>query len=65
MKKRFNKNLIMTEKGEEEFQSSYTCWICEKLIEGEKVRDYCHIAGKFRGAAHWSRNICKFDVKSM
>ena len=36
-----------------------TCWICEKLIddENEKIRDHCHITGKFRGAAHWSCNI--------
>ena len=41
----------MTEKEEEQFLSSNTCWICEKLIEydDEKVRDYCHITGKFRG----------------
>ena len=57
MKKHFNKNLIMTEKEEEQFQSSNICWICEKLIEDEKVRDHCHITGKFRGAAHWSCNI--------
>ena len=58
MKKFLNKSLIMTEE-EEEFQSSNTCWICEKLIEDddEKVRDHCHITGKFRGAAHWSCNI--------
>ena len=37
----------------------YSCWICEKLIDNddEKVRDHCHITGKFRGAAHWSCNI--------
>ena len=59
MKKHFHKNLIMTEKEEEQFQWSNTCWICEKLIEydDEKVRDHCHIAGKFRGAVHWSCNI--------
>ena len=28
MKKHFNKNLIMSEEEEEEFQSSNTCWIC-------------------------------------
>ena len=58
MKKHFNKNLIMSEE-EEQFQSSNTCWICEKLIDDddEKVRDHCHITGKFRGAAHWSCNI--------
>ena len=49
----------MTEKEEEQFQSSNTCWICEKLIDDddEKVRDHCHITGKFRDAAHWSCNI--------
>ena len=55
MKKHFNKNLIMSEE-EEEFQSSNTCWICEKLIDNddEKFRDYCPITRKFRVAAHWS-----------
>ena len=49
----------MNEEEEKEFRSSNTCWICEKLIEDgdEKVRDHCHITGKFRGAAHWSCNI--------
>ena len=46
----------MTEE-EEQFQSSNICWICEKLIEDEKVRDHCHITGKFRGAAHWNCNV--------
>ena len=41
---------------EEQFQSSNTCWICEKLIDDDddKVRDHCHIFG---GTAHWSCNI--------
>ena len=58
MKKHFNKNLIMSEE-EEQFQSSNTCWICEKLIDDddEKVRDQCHITGKVRGTAHWSCNL--------
>ena len=47
MNKHFNKNLIMTEEEEKQFQSSNTCWICKKLTENddEKVRDYCHITG--------------------
>ena len=57
MKKHFNKDLIMTQKEEENFQSSNTCWRCEKLIEDEKVRAHCHITGKYRGAAHWSCNV--------
>ena len=53
MKKHFNKTLIMSEE-EEQFQSSSTCWICEKLIDNddEKVRDHCHITRKFKSAAH-------------
>ena len=41
------------------FQQSSSCWICKKLIDqdNEKVRDHCHVTGKFRGAAHWSCNI--------
>ena len=44
---------------EEQFQSSNICWICEKLIDDddEKVRDHCHVTGKFRGVAHWNCNI--------
>ena len=49
----------MTGGEEKQFQSSKTCWICEKLIKKDdgKVRDHCHITGKFRGAAQWGRNI--------
>ena len=51
----FNKNLIMSEEEEKLFQKSNNCWICKKFINNdneEKVRDHCHITGKFRGAAH-------------
>ena len=58
MKKHFNKHLIKSVEEEEQFQSISTCWICEKLIDNddEKVRDHCHITGKFKGAAHWICN---------
>ena len=53
MKKHFNKNLIMTGKEEEQFQSSNICWICEKRIDNDDERERnCYIAGKYRGAAH-------------
>ena len=59
IKKHFNKNLIMSEEEEHLFQQSNSCWICKKLIDNdeEKVRDHCHVTGKFRGAAHWNCNI--------
>ena len=51
--------MILSKEEEEQFQSNSTCWICEKLIDddNEKVRDYCHITGKSRNAAHWSCSI--------
>ena len=63
MKKHFIKNLIMSEKEEGLFQQSNSCWIWKKLIDNdeEKVRDHCHVTGKFRGAAHWDCNI-KFQL---
>ena len=57
MKKRFNKNLIMSLKEEEQFKNAEICCIFNKLIENDKVRDHCHIIGKYRGPAHWSCNI--------
>ena len=47
----------MNQEEEENFRSSNICWICEKLIDDEKVRDHCQITGKYRGAAHWSCNV--------
>ena len=56
--KHFNKNLIMTEE-EDLFQKSNNCWICKKLIDNDedKVRDHCHVTGKFSGAAYKSCNL--------
>ena len=59
MKKHFNENLIMTEEEEHLFQQSNSCWICKKLInnDDEKLRNHCHVTGKFRDAAHWSCSV--------
>ena len=49
----------MNEEEEHLFQQSNSSCICEKLIDNddEKVRDHCHVTGKFRRPAHWSCNI--------
>ena len=54
IRKHFNKNLPMSEKDEQIFQSSNKCWICDKLFDvvDNKVRDHCHITGKYRVSAH-------------
>ena len=51
--------MIISEEEEYLFQQSISCWICKKLIDNdeEKVRDYCYVTGKFRGAAYWDCNI--------
>ena len=59
IKRNFNKSLIMSAEEEDRFQLSSSCLICNKLFDvgDDKVRDHCHIAGKYRGAAHWSCSI--------
>ena len=49
----------MSEEEKNLFQQSNSCRICKKIIndDNEKIRDYCHITSKFRGAAHQSCNL--------
>ena len=49
----------MSAEENELFEMTNICWICGGLIENtdNKVRDHCHITGKYRGAAHDSCNI--------
>ena len=50
--------LIMTKEQVLEFQEATHCFYCEKVIETEnKVRDHCHVTGKYRGAAHTKCNL--------
>ena len=49
----------MTAEENEEFERSNIYWICGKLInlDDQKVRDHCHITGKYRGSGHWGCNV--------
>ena len=57
--KHFNKKLKMTIEDEDNYQNSQDCWICNEKInkDKDKVRDHCHITGKYRGAAHSQCNL--------
>ena len=56
----FNKEFIMTAQQEESYNNSQICWICNEELNADKVRDHCHISGKFRGAAH---NQCNLKLR--
>ena len=57
MIKHLKRELVMTKKENENFGDFTKCWICNKAhFDGDvKVRDHCHITGKYRGPAQ--RNI--------
>ena len=56
MKKHFSKELVKTKK---DFKNSTNCWICDDdYVESNvKVRNHCHITGKYRGSACRNCNI--------
>ena len=54
-----NKDIFMTEENEEGYRINNICRFCEKNIESDKVRDHCHLTGKYRGPAH---SICNINV---
>ena len=49
----------MTQEDKEDFENKNICWFCEKKIESDKVKDHCHLPGKYRVPAH---NICNINV---
>ena len=56
--KETNKPEKLTEEEKLEFRKNNICHICEEEIEGEvKVRDHCHLTGKYRGPAHSCCNL--------
>ena len=57
--KNTKKDIFMTEEDEEHFKNINICRLCERQISIDKVRDHCHLTGKYRGPAH---NTCKIKV---
>ena len=61
---KWEKAMWTTPEEEQEFEEATVCHICEKKLynkEGwDKVRDHCHLTGRYRGAAH---NQCNLEFK--
>ena len=65
-----NKEMVLTEEQEREFQQATHCYMCEERFDQlfpdgsgdkwSKVRDHNHATGEYRGAAH---NICNINKK--
>ena len=53
------KDIIMTDEDEEDYRNYNVCRFCEKNIDCDKVRDHCHLTGKYRGPA---RSKCNINV---
>ena len=54
-----NKPIVMTTSDKADFLRSERCYICGKAYEEgvKRVRDHCHLTGKYRGSAHESCNL--------
>ena len=50
----------MTEDDEKDYRKYNVCRFCEKEKRPDKVRDHCHLTGKYRRPAH---NTCNMNVE--
>ena len=55
--KNIKKDINMTDEDEEDYRNNNVCRFCEKEILSDKVRDHCHLTGKYRGVSHSECNI--------
>jgi len=47
----------MTATDRKAFHGATGCYICGGELGNDRVRDHCHITGRYRGAAHNVRNL--------
>ena len=57
---KFPKSMIMTMHDKLVCENSTLCHICNEELGKDRVRDHCHLSGKFRGAAH---EVCNLKYK--
>ena len=58
-RKRQEEDIIMTEQDQKDFDNATHCFICGECFQDgdKKVRDHCHLTGKYRGCAHDDCNL--------
>ena len=49
---KFPKKMVLTDEDEKNYNDAKVCHICEEELEDDKVKDHCHLTGKYRGAVH-------------
>ena len=54
--------MIFEEKEADDFNNATDCWICKGELGPDKVRDHCHLTGRYRGAAH---NQCNLKYRKL
>ena len=57
---KFPKSMIMTMHDKLVYDNSTLCHICNEELCVDRVRDHCHLSGKFRGTAH---EVCSLKYK--
>ena len=57
---KFPKSMIMTMHDKLVYDNFTLCHICNEELGEDRVRDHCHLSGKYRGAAH---EICNLKYK--
>ena len=60
-KTKFPKKIVMTDEDEKNYNDAKVCHICKENLGNDKVRDHCHLTGKYRGAAHKDCNL-KYQI---
>ena len=51
------KDIIMTNKDEEDYRNKNVCRFCQKNYNSDKFRDHCSLTGDYRRSAHSKCNI--------
>jgi hypothetical protein len=54
-------NHNLTKEEEKQFKNAKKCYLCDCEIKGEKMREHCHLTGKYRGA---SCNDCNLEYQN-